>query len=74
MNPDTAGRSSLSSSGFSLDSILYTISKQTLCLSSSLKREGGGWWKKNSYIAFLFTATQRTRRSVEVLAIISGFA
>lgn len=70
MNPVTPGRNSLSSSGFNLDSILYTISKQTLCLSSSLKEEGK---KKPSYIAFLITATHRTR-SVYVLATVFGFA
>lgn len=71
MNPVTLGRSSLSSSGFNLDSILYTISKQTLCLSSSLKEEGK---EKHSYFAFLITATHRTRKPFYILATISGFA
>lgn len=56
MNPVTPGRSSLSSSGFSLDSILYTISKQTLCLSSSLKREG----EKKRIVTLLFSSLLHT--------------
>jgi len=70
MNPVTPGRSSLSSGGFSVDSILYIISKQTLCLSSSLKMRRGDKTKiKDYYLVLLFTATQRTRRSAQILPI-----
>lgn len=66
MNPVTPGRSSLSSGGFSVHSILYIISKQTLCLSSSLKLRKGEKTKiKDYYLVILFIATQR--RSAQIL-------
>lgn len=68
MNPVTPGRSSLSSGGFSVDSILYIISKQTLCLSSSLKLRKGEKTKiEDYYLVLLFIATQR--RSAQILPI-----
>jgi len=65
MNPVTPGRSSLSSGGFSVDSILYIISKQTLCLSSSLKMRRGDKTKIKDYYLVLHCYTENQKISTD---------